>query len=123
MATFIIVDAHGNQFGGTSTSEAEIAKMAQEKADDRGESVYYTTTEEGFEAVEVEPTALAAEVNTIVPHSEKHEAAARRRENEASAAALDAEAAAQAAAYEAEADARNAADAAAHERMMAREVP
>lgn len=55
MATFIIIDGNGNQFGGTSTSEAEIAKMAQEKADDRGESVYYTTTEEGFEPVEVTP--------------------------------------------------------------------
>ena len=64
-----------------------------------------------------------SDTNTIVPHSEKHEAAQRRRENEASVAALDAEAAAQAAAYEAEADARNAADAAAHERLMAREVP
>lgn len=57
MATFIIVDGFGNQFGGTSTSESEIAKMAQEKANDRGESVYYTTTEEGFEPIEVEPEA------------------------------------------------------------------
>ena len=54
--TFIIVDGFGNMLGGVSTSEAEIAAMAQAKADNRGSSVWYTTAEEAGEPVEVEPS-------------------------------------------------------------------
>jgi len=58
--TYIIVDEFGNQIGGVSTSESKIAAWAQEKADERGSSVWYTTSEEFDECddlVEVEPSA------------------------------------------------------------------
>lgn len=57
MAQYIIIDGNGNQLGGISTSEIEIARWAQERANDRGESVWYTTTDEDGEPVEVEPEA------------------------------------------------------------------
>ena len=56
MTTYIIVDGFGNQLGGVSTSRAEIESLAQEKADDRGCSVWYTTSVQGDSPVEVEPT-------------------------------------------------------------------
>ena len=82
MATFIIVDGFGNQFGGTSTSEVEIAKMAQDKANDRGESVYYTSTEEDYEPVEVSPVLdmSALVLLEVMPaqHRASHTAAGNR---------------------------------------------
>lgn len=57
MTQFIIVDGDGTQLGGVSTNEAEIKRIAQAKANDLGESVYYTTSDEDGEPVEVEPEA------------------------------------------------------------------
>lgn len=66
MSKFIIIDGFGNQLGGISTNENEIAKMAQEKADDRGESVYYTdSSDEAYEAVEVEPSAEPTKADVL----------------------------------------------------------
>lgn len=102
MTTYIIVDGDGNQLGGISTSETEIARIAQAKANDLGESVYYTTSDESGEPTEVEPEVVEDDlvvVETMPEWLRASHAAARNSgvypHNGATRVAVDAETAAE----------------------------